>query len=62
MIRHRCMVRRDEILFTDEELGRGGWAVKVAKFRAIHVADKCLMSRWCPTIMSFGSFVKFSPS
>ena len=37
------MVRRDEILFTDEELGRGGWAiVKVAKFRVIHVAAKCL--------------------
>ena len=37
------VVRRDEILFTDEELGRGGWAVvKVAKFRAIRVAAKCL--------------------
>ena len=37
------MVRRDEIIFTDEELGRGGWAVvKVAKFRATRVAAKCL--------------------
>ena len=27
-------VQRDEILLTDEELGRGGWAVvKVARFR-----------------------------
>ena len=37
------VVRRDEIIFTDEELGRGGWAVvKVAKFRATRVAAKCL--------------------
>ena len=37
------VVRRDEINLKDEELGRGGWGVvKVAKFRAIHVAAKCL--------------------
>ena len=37
------VVRRDEIIFTNEELGRGGWAVvKVAKFRATRVAAKCL--------------------
>ena len=37
------VVTRDEIIFTDEELGRGGWAVvKVAKFRATRVAAKCL--------------------
>ena len=37
------VVRRDEINLEDEELGRGGWGVvKVAKFRAIHVAAKCL--------------------
>ena len=36
-------VRREEIILTDEELGRGGWAfVKVATFRATHVAAKCL--------------------
>ena len=36
-------VQRNEILLTDEELGRGGWAVvKVARFRAISVAAKCL--------------------
>ena len=40
------VVRRDEIMLTDEELGRGGWAVvKVAKFRAIRVAAKCLYSQ-----------------
>ena len=40
------VVRRDEIVLTDEELGRGGWAVvKVAKFRATHVAAKCLYSQ-----------------
>ena len=40
------VVRRDEIIFTDEELGRGGWAVvKVAKFRATRVAAKCLYSQ-----------------
>ena len=39
-------MRRSEILFTDEELGRGGWAiVKVAKFCAICVAAKCLYSQ-----------------
>ena len=36
------VVRRDEIIFTDQEIGRGGWAiVKVAKFRATSVAAKC---------------------
>ena len=36
-------VRRDEIVLTDEELGRGGWgSVKVATFRATSVAAKCL--------------------
>ena len=36
-------VRREEIMLTDEELGRGGWAfVKVATFRATRVAAKCL--------------------
>ena len=40
------VVVRDEIIFTDEELGRGGWAVvKVAMFRAIRVAAKCLYSQ-----------------
>ena len=40
------VVGRDEIIFTDEELGRGGWAVvKVAMFRATHVAAKCLYSQ-----------------
>ena len=34
------VIQRDEIVFTDEELGRGGWAV--AKFRATHVAARCL--------------------
>ena len=37
------VVRRDEINLEDEELGRGGWGVvKVAVFRAIRVAAKCL--------------------
>ena len=37
------VVRRDEINLEDEELGRGGWGVvKVAKFRALRVAAKCL--------------------
>ena len=36
-------VRTDEIVLTDEELGRGGWgSVKVATFRATRVAAKCL--------------------
>ena len=36
-------VTREEIMLTDEELGRGGWAfVKVATFRATRVAAKCL--------------------
>ena len=36
-------VHREEIQFTDQELGRGGWAVvKVAKFRGLQVAAKCL--------------------
>ena len=36
-------VHRDEIQFTDQELGRGGWAVvRVAKFRGLQVAPKCL--------------------
>ena len=40
------LVTRDEIILTDEELGRGAWAVvKVAKFRATRVASKCLYSQ-----------------
>ena len=36
-------VHREEIQFTDQELGRGGWAVvRVAKFRGLQVAAKCL--------------------
>ena len=36
-------VRTDEIVLTNEELGRGGWgSVKVATFRATRVAAKCL--------------------
>ena len=36
-------VRREEIMLTDEELGRGGWAVvRVATFRATRVAAKCI--------------------
>ena len=37
------VVRRDEINLTEEELGRGGWAVvRVARFRETRVAAKCL--------------------
>ena len=37
------VVNREEIQFTEEELGKGGWAeVKVAKFRGDRVAAKCL--------------------
>ena len=37
------VVQRDEIDVTDEELGRGGWAVvRVARFRKTRVAAKCL--------------------
>ena len=37
------VIQRDEIVFTDEELEGGGWAVvKIAKFHATHVAAKCL--------------------
>ncbi len=37
------VVRREEIQLTDEELGRGGWGVvKVAEFRGLQVAAKCL--------------------
>ena len=37
------VVRREEIQLTEEELGRGGWAVvKVATFRGTRVAAKCL--------------------
>ena len=37
------VVRRNEIQFTNVELGRGGWgAVMVANFRGIQVAAKCL--------------------
>ncbi len=36
-------VRREEIQLTTEELGRGGWAVvRVANFRGLRVAAKCL--------------------
>lgn len=36
-------LERDEITLTDAELGRGGWAVvKVAQFRGIRVAAKCM--------------------
>ena len=36
-------MRRDEIDMTEEELGRGGWGVvKVAYFRGLRVAAKCL--------------------
>ena len=39
------MVNREEIQLTDQELGRGGWAVvRVAKFRGLRVAAKCLHS------------------
>ena len=37
------VVNREEIQLTDQELGRGGWAVvRVAKFRGLPVAAKCL--------------------
>ena len=37
------VVQRDEINLTDTELGRGGWAVvRVAEFRGVHCAAKCL--------------------
>ncbi len=37
------VVRREEIQLTREELGRGGWAVvRVANFRGVRVAAKCL--------------------
>ena len=37
------VVRREEIEVTNETLGRGGWGeVKVAKFRGLRVAAKCL--------------------
>ena len=37
------MVERSEIHLTERELGRGGWAtVKVAEFRGLQVAAKCL--------------------
>ena len=40
---HFWTVHREEIQLTDQELGRGGWAVvKVAKFRGLQVAAKCL--------------------
>ena len=36
-------LQRNEINLTDTELGRGGWAaVKIAKFRGIRVAAKCI--------------------
>ena len=37
------LVHRDEINLTEEELGRGGWGVvKVATFRGVCIAAKCL--------------------
>ena len=37
------VVHREEIQLTDQELGRGGWAVvRVATFRGLKVAAKCL--------------------
>ena len=37
------VVRREEIEMTEEVLGKGGWGeVKVAKFRGLRVAAKCL--------------------
>ena len=39
------MIERGEIHLTDQELGRGGWAaVRVAEFRGLQVAAKCLHS------------------
>ena len=38
-------INREEIHFTKQELGRGGWAsVKVARFRGLPIAAKCLHS------------------
>ena len=40
---HFWVVNREEIQLTNQELGRGGWAVvRVAKFRGLRVAAKCL--------------------
>ena len=40
------VVNREEIEFTGEKLGEGGWAeVQVAKFRGARVAAKCLYSQ-----------------
>ena len=37
-----CLVQRREIEVTEEEMGRGGWAVvKVANFRGTRLAAKC---------------------
>ena len=37
------VVQSDDVHLTDEEIGRGGWAVvKVAHFRGLRVAAKCL--------------------
>ena len=37
------VVQSDDVRLTDEEIGRGGWAVvKVAHFRGLRVAAKCL--------------------
>ena len=37
-----CLVQRREIELTEEEMGRGGWAVvKVANFRGTRLAAKC---------------------
>ena len=40
------ILQREEIVFTERELGRGGWGmVKVAKFRGINVAAKQLFQQ-----------------
>ena len=40
------ILQREEIVFTERELGRGGWGVvKVAKFRGINVAAKQLFEQ-----------------
>ena len=40
---HTWVVERGEIQLTEEEIGRGGWAVvKVANFRGLRVAAKCM--------------------
>ena len=40
------ILQREEIVFTESELGRGGWGVvKVAKFRGINVAAKQLFQQ-----------------